>query len=76
MVNLFFLIISVSLMQYRPKLESIKTFRLRIKKYEKFDIISSILKVRYLNWRPPSLSELTPIIFNKGLAHLGSEASN
>ena len=26
-------------------------------------------------WRPPSLSELTPMISNKGLTHLGSEAS-
>ena len=26
-------------------------------------------------WRPPSLSELTPMIFNTGLTHLGSEAS-
>ena len=25
-------------------------------------------------WRPPSLSELTPIIFNMELSHLGSEA--
>ena len=28
------------------------------------------------NWRPPSLSELTAMIFNTGLTHLGSEASN
>ena len=28
------------------------------------------------NWRPPSLSELTPMIFVMGLTHLGSEASN
>ena len=26
-------------------------------------------------WRPPSLSELTPTIFNMGLTHLGSDAS-
>ena len=26
-------------------------------------------------WRPPSLSELTPIIFSAGLTHLGSETS-
>ena len=26
-------------------------------------------------WRPPSLSELTPMIFNIGLIHLGLEAS-
>ena len=26
-------------------------------------------------WRPPSLSELTPMIFDMGLTHLGSEAS-
>ena len=28
-----------------------------------------------ITWRPPSLSELTPMIFNAGLTHLGSEAS-
>ena len=28
------------------------------------------------NWRPTSLSELTPTIFNPGLTHLGWEASN
>ena len=28
-----------------------------------------------LIWRSPSLSELTSMIFNKGLTHLGSEAS-
>ena len=27
------------------------------------------------NWRPPSLSELTSIIFNMELIHLGSESS-
>ena len=30
---------------------------------------------RTVIWRPPSLSKLTPIIFNTGLTHLGSEAS-
>ena len=28
-----------------------------------------------LNWRPPSVSELTPIIFNTELTYLGSETS-
>ena len=28
------------------------------------------------NWRPPSLNELTPIIFDTEMTHLGSEASN
>ena len=28
------------------------------------------------NWRPLSLSELTPMLFNTGLTYLGSEASN
>ena len=28
------------------------------------------------NWRPSSLGELTPMIFNMGLTHSGSEASN
>ena len=29
----------------------------------------------YLIWRPPSLSELTPMIINMGLTHLGSKSS-
>ena len=29
----------------------------------------------YSKWRPPSLNELTPIIFSMGLTHLGSEAA-
>ena len=29
----------------------------------------------YQKWRPSSISELTPNIFNMGLTHLGSEAS-
>ena len=40
------------------------------------------IKVRFfkncfyrMKWRPPSLSELTPIVFNMGFTHLGSEAS-
>ena len=28
------------------------------------------------DWRHPSLSELPPMVFNMGLTHLGSEASN
>ena len=28
-----------------------------------------------LIWRPLSLSELIPMVFNKGFTHLGSEAS-
>ena len=28
------------------------------------------------NWRPPSLTKLTPVIFNIELTHLVSEASN
>ena len=27
-----------------------------------------------INWRPPSLSELTPVIYDMGLTHLGYEA--
>ena len=30
---------------------------------------------KHEKWRPPSLSELTPMVFNTGLTHLGSEAS-
>ena len=32
------------------------------------------VKLQYI-WRPPSLSELTPMIFNMGLTQLGLEAS-
>ena len=35
-----------------------------------------LLKEGGINWRPPSLSELTSMIFDIGLTHLGSEASN
>ena len=37
-------------------------------------LIFSLMK-KLIIWKPPSLGELTPIIFNKGLTHLGSEAS-
>ena len=30
----------------------------------------------YDKWSPPSRSELTPMIFNMGLTHLGSKTSN
>ena len=30
----------------------------------------------FVNWRSPSLSELTPILFNMEITHLGSDASN
>ena len=29
----------------------------------------------HIKWGPPILSELTPMVFNTGLTHLGSEAS-
>ena len=29
-----------------------------------------------LNWKPPTLSELTPYLISLGLTHFGSEASN
>ena len=31
--------------------------------------------MKYYIWRPPSLSELSPMIFSMGLTHLGSEAT-
>ena len=37
-------------------------------------LIKLIEKLSY-TWRPPNLSELTPIIFNTELTHLGSESS-
>ena len=41
--------------------------------YNRFDILNVIRS--YDIWRPPSLRELTPMIFNTGLTHLDSEAS-
>ena len=35
-------------------------------------LIKKIINV--IKWRPPNLSELTQMIFNTGLANLGSEA--
>ena len=35
-----------------------------------------IIKICKNNWRLPSLSELTPMVLNTGLTHLGSEAFN
>ena len=37
--------------------------------------ISKLCIVSYI-WRPPSLSESTPVVFNTGLTHLDFEASN
>ena len=34
------------------------------------------LKKDIINWRPSSLSELTPIIFKRALPHFGWDASN
>ena len=38
--------------------------------------LTSMFMQMRANWRPPSLSELTPIISDMGLTHLGSDASN
>ena len=39
------------------------------------DLTNIILNLK-IEWRAPSLSELTPMIFNTVLTHLGSEAFN
>ena len=41
-----------------------------------YDKKLNLVLYMYVNWSPPSLSELTPIKLNMELAHLGSEASN
>ena len=41
----------------------------------KFDTVYQILITNY-HWRPPSLSELTPILCNMELTHFGLEAFN
>ena len=44
-------------------------------KFLKIDLLE-IIDLSLDKWRFPSLSELTPMVFNMGLTHLGSEASN
>ena len=36
----------------------------------------SVSEMTHFIWRSPSLSELTPMILNMGLTHLGLEGSN
>ena len=45
-----------------------------LKWYQRYNLNKLYDFFRHI-WRPPSLSELTPMIFNTGLTHLGSEAS-
>ena len=46
-------------------------------RYVIYVIFRHILKITIFSdiWRPPSLNELTQMIFNMELTHLGSEAS-
>ena len=54
--------------QYLPNKKQGKFIQFLVKVYT--------LKIGCLNvWRLPSLSELTQMIFNMGLTHLGTEAS-
>ena len=39
------------------------------------DSITAEGKKTKVSWRPPRLGELTPMLFNTGLTHLGLEAS-
>ena len=45
----------------------------RAKWYNSFNTL--LCRSIYDNWKPSSISELTPIIFNTGLTHLGSKVS-
>ena len=68
----------------RSLLEKIHNYRETLINFLDFDIPSSYWVTfewqRYfiskVNWKPPNLSEVTPIIINMGLTHLGSEAFN
>ena len=51
----------------------LEKYRSNIDKYFLFDLFYDSLLC--FIWRPPSLSESTPMISNIGLTHLGSEAS-
>ena len=63
-------------------LESMKGIMKQVKKHDKTIPMSitpcKISKYELKNlllWKPSSLSELTPMLFNTGLTHFGSEAS-
>ena len=43
---------------------------------QEYHVISATEETLFTNLRPPSLRELTPLIFIMKLTHLGSEAKN
>ena len=47
---------------------------IKVKYYFIFQIMDIILLLDVYEWRPPSLSELTPIVFDMELTHLIWEA--
>ena len=47
---------------------------IKVKYYFIFQIMDIILLLDVYEWRPPSLSELTPIVFDMELTHLSWEA--
>ena len=52
------------------KLPSLDNFK-KLYHIRKVELICYILIYKMIIWRPPSLSELTPMLFNMGLTHLG-----
>ena len=52
-----------------------KNSKFNQKSYAKVIVVINCVQNDQDIWRPSSPSELTPMIFNTGLTHLGSEAS-
>ena len=60
-----------------PCIKSLILTILFINFYSKYhDLYLSLSDILYITWRPPSLSELTLMMFNMELIHFGSEDSN
>ena len=53
-----------------------KFYEILDKMQEEIKKLFSVSRETTVNWMPTSLSELTPMIFIKGLTYLDSEASN
>ena len=51
---------------------TIEIYQLNPQEMSHFSVQTKLISNK---WRPPSLSELTPMIFNTELTHLDSEAS-
>ena len=62
------------LIMWKKDLKKQKYYKLDVNNFFNFE--TSNFHEILLNWKPPSLSELTPMVFNTGLTHLGSKTRN